>query len=90
MSNLTMSYLVLIAALYELFHSLRNLFQYLGKTNIFTKVPGHALGIKITNFFLKPFGLKYSVNQEVYYFVFELVISILLFVLFFHLINSKK
>lgn len=77
-------YLLLPVGIYFLLHSIRDLFQYLKKDNILTQIGNHELGIRFTNFFLSPFGLKYDVSQEIYYFFLELILSILLLSLFVH------
>jgi len=82
-------YLLLPVSVYFLFHSIRNLFQYLGKENILTRVGNHELGIKISNIILAPLGLRYDVSQEIYYFFLELSISILLLGLFVHYLTKE-
>jgi len=82
-------YLFLPAGIYFLLHSIRNLFQYLKKDNIFTRIGNHEPGIRFTNFFLAPFGLKYDVSQEIYYFFLELILSILLLSLFAYYLLKK-
>ena len=88
-TNFRIFYLLLPAGVYFLFHSIRDLFQYLGIDNILTRVGNHELGIEISNFFLVPLGLKYSVSQEIYYFFLELSISILLLGLFVYCLTKK-
>lgn len=82
-------YLFLLLGACFLLHSIRDLFQYLRKDNILTRVGNHELSVKFTNFLLATFGLKYDVSQEVYYFFLELLISILLFGLFIYFLTKN-
>jgi len=87
--TLRIYYLLFPIGIYFLLHSIRNLFQYLGKDNILTRAGNHELGIKISNFLLSPFGLKYSASHEIYYFFLELFVSILLLSLFAYYLTKK-
>ena len=82
-------YLILIVAFYFLVHSIRNLLQYFGIKSVLTRLGNHAWGVKIANFLLKPFGLRYRIAHEIYYFLFELALSIIFFTIFIKIHQSR-
>ena len=81
------SIISLLAVLYLFGHAVRDLLQYLGIENWFTQF-SHLSGIRLTNHVLAWLGLSYRPRQELIYFIVELFISSLLFVISWRL--SRK
>ena len=72
-----MKYIATIVGAYFILHSFRDLCQYFGIKNIFTEL-GHKFGIQQANLLLRLFGLSYKTEYEIYFFIFELLIGLLI------------